>query len=495
MDHNMKLYLSKSLYVKGLQCHKALWLQKFQPELQDEISESQQATFDSGTGVGILARDLFPGGLLIPYDGLTHAEQLTMTRNAISKGVPTIYEATTSHDDVFIKADILHKIDDEWELYEVKSSTGMKEQYLNDIAVQYYVLAGIGLNLSKICLVHINTEYVRSGDIDPQKLFFILDVTEDIKAIQPRVVDNIQAMRTMLQADIPNVDIGKHCDEPYACSFKGHCWSHIPSPSVFDYRDKGKPNGFALYQQGIFKMADVPPAFLGWRQKLQLDGLLYQKNHVDINVVRKFIESLWYPLCFVDFETTLMFPIPMYDGTRPYQQVPFQYSVHVIHEPGGELKHHEFLADGATNPRKEFLERLLAIVPRNACVLVWNQGFEISRLKELAEVFPEKNNEIDHIINNIRDLMIPFRDKSIYNWQFDGSYSIKAVLPALVSELSYDNLDINDGGMASSAWVRMIQSNNDEEKSAIRKQLLQYCNLDTLAMVRILKEMEKLVNM
>lgn len=489
----MKPPLSKSLYIKGLQCHKALWLQKFQPELQDEISESQQAAFDSGTEVGILARGLFPGGLLIPYDELTYAEQLTMTKNAISEGVPTIYEATFSNDDTFIKADILHKIDNGWELYEVKSSTGMKEQYLDDIAVQYYVITGIGLNLSKACLVYINTEYVRSGDIDPQKLFSTLDVTEEVKAVQPEVVANIQAMRSMLQADIPNIDIGKYCDEPYTCSFKGHCWSHMPSPSVFDYKDKGKPNGFALYQQGIVKMEDVPPAFLGWRQKLQLDGLVYQKNHVDIDVVRKFIESLWYPLCFMDFETTFMFPIPMYDGIRPYQQVPFQFSAHVLHEPEGELEHHEFLADGATNPQKEFLERLLAIVPKNACVLVWNQGFEISRLKELAEALPDKSSEIDHIINNIRDLMIPFRDKSIYHWQFNGAYSIKAVLPALVPQLSYDNLEISDGEVASSAWLRMIQSNNDEEKSTIRKQLLQYCNLDSLAMVRILKEMENLI--
>ena len=185
-----------------------------------------------------------------------------------------------------------------------------------------------------------------------------------------------------------------------------------------------------------------------------------------------------------------MVRIPIYDGTRPYQQVPFQYSVHVLREPGGELEHYEFLADGSTNPQKEFLERLLAIVPHTACVLVWNQGFEIPRLKELAAAFPEKSSEIDHLINNICDLMIPFRNKSIYHWQFDGLYTLKAVLPALVPELSHDNLDISDGGMASSEWMRMVQSNDDdEEKSVIRKQLLQYCHLDTLAMVRILERM------
>jgi hypothetical protein len=238
-------------------------------------------------------------------------------------------------------------------------------------------------------------------------------------------------------------------------------------------------------------MENVSPDILGWRQKMQLDGMLHQKNHIDVDAVHQFIESLWYPICFMDFETTYMVPIPMYDGIRPYQMVPFQYSVHVLHEPGGELVHHEFLADGSTNPQKEFLEQLLAIVPRNACILVWNQGFEIPRLKELAEAFPEKSGKIDHIINNIRDLMIPFRDKSIYHWQFNGSYSLKDVLPALVPELSYDNLEISVGGMASSAWLHMIQSKDEEEKSTIRKQLLQYCHLDTFAMVKILEKMKR----
>jgi hypothetical protein len=219
---------------------------------------------------------------------------------------------------------------------------------------------------------------------------------------------------------------------------------------------------------------------------LQLDGLLYQKNHADVDVVRAFIESLCYPLCFMDFEPTFMIPIPMYDGTRPYQLIPFQFSLHIMDNPDSELSHYEFLADGKDNPQKEFLEKLLAAIPRNACILVWNKSFEIQRLKELADTFPEKKADIDAIIGNIRDLMIPFRDKSIYHWKFNGSYSIKSVLPALVPELSYDNLEISNSGMASYSWLGMVQSNDDTEKEVLRNQLLQYCYLDTLAMVRIL---------
>lgn len=483
-------YLSKSLFIRGLKCHKALYLQKFRPELKDDVSEMTQRGFDVGNDVGSLSQQLFPGGAIVPYEGLSHAEQLDMTQSLIRQGLKTIYEATFSHDDVLVKVDILHLGENGWEIYEVKASSSQKDYHVNDLSVQYYVVAGTGLPVVRACLVHINKHYVRNGDIEADKLFTMVDLTETAKDKEPFIRKEIEKQRSMLSADEPVIDIGPHCAEPFACDFHGHCWSHIPSPSVFDYRDVGKPNGFRLYQQGIVRMEDVPLDSLGWRQKMQLDGVLHQKNHIDVDAVRNFTDSLWYPLYFMDYETTFMTPIPMFDDTWPYQQVPFQFSMHVIQEPGGELEHHVFLADGATNPQKEFLEKLLAIIPRNACILVWNQGFEIPRLKELAEAFPEKSGEIDHLINSIRDLMIPFRDKSIYHWQFNGSYSIKVVLPALAPELSYDNLDINDGGMAASAWVRMIQSNDEQEKSVIRKQLLQYCHLDTLAMVRILEKMK-----
>jgi hypothetical protein len=483
-------YLSKSLFVRGVRCHKSLYLHKYRPELKDEVSEETEKRFAGGYEIGDLAQGLFPGGVIVPYEGLSHSEQIDMTQTLIEQGIEIIYEATFSHNGVFVKADILRRGNNGWEVYEVKSSASVKDYHVNDASVQYYVISGTGLPVMKVFVVHINTGYVRHGEIALEKLFKIVDITDTAKGKESFIVEELQKQRRMLQGDEPAIDIGPQCSEYYACDFIGHCWSHIPSPSVFDYRGTGKPNGFSLCQQGIVKMEDVSPDILGWRQKMQLDGLLHQKNSFDVDAVQKFIESLWRPLYFMDFETTFMVPIPMYDGIRPYQQVPFQFSVHVIHEPGGELEHHEFLADGAANPQKEFLERLLTIVPRNACVLVWNQTFEISRLKELAEAFPERSIEIDNIINNIRDLMIPFRDKSIYHWQFDGSYSLKAVLPALVPELSHDNLEISDGGMASSAWLHMIQSKDEEEKSAIRKQLLQYCHLDTFAMVKILEKMK-----
>ena len=487
-------YLSKSLYIKGLQCHKALWLHKNRPELKSKPSAAQKAAFDSGTDVGILAQKLFPGGIEVPYDGLTHAEQLSRTQELIAGGATTIYEATFSYDNVLVKVDILHKGETGWEIYEVKSSTECKEVYLNDIAVQCYVVASSGLPITRACLVHINKRYVRYGDIEVEKLFTILDVTEKVLARQANVPDKLTAMREPLGQDIPAIDIGPHCEKPYLCDFKAHCWSHIPADSVFALRDHGKPDPFKLYRQGIIHMRDVPTEKLGWRQRLQMDGFLHQKNVVKIEAVSKFIDALWYPLCFLDFETTYLNAVPLFDGTTPNQQIPFQYSLHILDKPGAALRHQEFLAAADKNPQEALLQSLLAALPKDACVLTWNQAFEKGRLEELSKYSPAHKQEISDILKNIRDLMAPFRRKDIYHWQFAGSYSIKAVLPALVPELSYKGLAVSNGEIAASSWLRMRQESDNLQIAELRQQLLEYCHLDTLAMVRILEKMREMVN-
>jgi len=486
------LYLSKSLYLTGLQCHKALWLHKYKPELKDEVSPEQKSMFDFGAEVGRYAQELFPGGILVPYGDLSHSQQLAMTQSAISNGASTIYEGAFSYNDVFIKADILRLGPDGWELYEVKSSANLKEQYPDDIAIQYHVISGAGLPLPKACLVHLNTNYVRQGPIDVEQLFTIVELTDKIRGMQSDVAAKLTAMKAMLQGSLPEMDISPNCDDPHTCAFHGHCWAHIPENSVFDFRGTGRPNAFELYRKGIVRMEDVPADSLGWRQKLQLDGLRYQKNHIDKKAVKAFLDSFWFPLCFMDFETTYMVPIPLFDGMRPYEQLPFQFSLHVVEKEGEDPVHYAFLAKDLKNPCEKFLSNLLAVIPPGACILTWNKTFEVQRLQGLAARFPEKGAEIIAIVENIIDLMAPFRDKSIYHWKLKGSYSIKAVLPALVNGYSYENLPINSGDMASAAWVRMIQEPDLNEQRRLYSELLEYCHLDTLAMVLILKEMRQI---
>lgn len=487
------LSLSKSQYIRGLQCPKSLWLYKSRPDLRDAVDQGRQAVFDSGTDVGKLAQDLFPGGVEIAFDDGTLEEQIARTREMMSAGVSVLYEATFRHSGILAKADILRRTAEGWELYEVKSSTGLKDIYLEDIAVQYHVLKGAGIPIVRAGLVHINTGYIRQGALEPENLFAIRDLTDPVIAHQPVVEANLERLRAALTGGEIESDIGPHCFDPYECDFRGHCWSHIPENSVFDLRDHGRPDAFELYRRGIVHLMDVPSKELGWRQQLQVDGTLRRQNRVDIETVRSFLESLWYPLCFLDFETTYLTPVPLFDGTRPYEQVPFQFSLHVIDGPGAEPRHSAFLASPDEDPQAEFMRALFAALPENACILTYNQVFEIRILKELAHRLPHWRSAVDGITANVRDLMVPFRKRSVYLWPQNGSYSIKAVLPAMVPELSYEGLPVADGAAASQAYLRMRASGDDAERETLRSHLLSYCHLDTWGMVRIVEKLQEMI--
>ncbi|MEE8328970.1 MAG: DUF2779 domain-containing protein [Thermodesulfovibrionia bacterium] len=485
----VNISLSKSSFIRGLQCRKSLYLLKHHPELRDEISEAQQAIFQSGINVGIYAQKLFPGGVEIPFDKGSLSKQLALTKSEIKKRTKTLYEASFLHDNVFVKVDIVHKDKRGWALYEVKSSTGERDVYLDDVAVQYYVLKGTGLPVSKAFIVHINNKYVRKGKIEIKKLFKILDVTKRVEAKQDFIKGELAKQKKMLKGDIPQIDIGKYCSQPYECDFQGHCWQHIPENSIFDLRGRGV-NKFDLYKQGIVHLKNIPLDSLNHHQGIQAHATLKKKILVDKGEIKKFIDSLWYPLYFLDFET-FDCAIPPYDGLRPYQKVPFQYSLDYLEKKGGKIGHHEYLAPPNTDPRKEIIARLIKEIPQDACVLAYNMSFEKGVLKQLAEWFPEYMGKTDRIISNIRDLAAPFKSKDYYHYKMNGSFSIKKVLPILVPELSYDDMEICEGGMVSEAYMTMCQSADPSEVEQIRKGLQEYCRLDTLGMVKIVKKLEK----
>jgi hypothetical protein len=493
MNKKISTYLSKSLFIRGLQCHKSLYLHKYHPGLKDEISEKQEALFQTGVNVGIYAQKLFPGGVEIPFDNVSLSKQIKRTMIEIENGAKVIYEAAFSYDNVFVKVDILRKTENGWEIHEVKGSTGVKDVHYDDIAVQYYVLKGSGLSVSKTFLVHINNQYVRQGEIEVDKLFTIQDLSNDVIEKQTSIKNEIDKMRRMLKSQEPNIDIGEHCTDPYDCDFCGYCWKHIPEDSVFNLKGIG-PNKFDLYRQGIIRLEDIPRDILSHNQRIQLEGTLDKKNITDKAAVKEFLDTLWFPICFLDFETTFMVPIPMFDETRPYQQVPFQYSLHYLEKENAELQHYEYLAPAHVDPRKELLDKLLKEIPETACVLVYNKTFEIGVLNDLAKWFSEYFDQIENIIRNVRDLMIPFRRKDIYRWEMGGSYSIKYVLPALVPELSYDDMEISDGGIASNAWLSMRDLEDLDETERIRKALLEYCKLDTLGIVKIIEKLKTICN-
>lgn len=476
--------ISKSRYIRGLQCHKSLWLYTHKRELREE-SSATLATFKQGHDVGELARDIFPGGVLIPFEGVSFADQISMTLKAM-KTAKVIYEAAFCHDGVFVKADILRKVSRGWELYEVKSSCKITDVYLNDIAVQHYVITSSGVPIRKAFVTYLNKKYVRKGNIDIAALFISQDVTADINERQPEIKKEISRQQKMLGGKQPDIDIGPYCDKPYSCDFKGHCWSHIPENSVFGLAGNGV-NKFKLYQDGIVKMADIPLERLKGLQLQQVDLLRRKITDVNRDQLKAFLNDIWYPLYYLDFETFLA-AVPPYDGLGPYQQIPFQYSLHIQKRPGGKLYHKEFLAKPNCDPRKELLDNLLEEIPKEACVLVYYQAFEKSRLKELAQQYPRKAKQINSIIENVRDLWAPFKERALYSWEQHGSHSIKKVLPAFVKDMSYEGLEVGDGGEAIQAYHQMCAVADDPKAlGKIRKALFEYCCQDTLAMVRLLE--------
>jgi hypothetical protein len=470
--------------MKGRQCHKALWLVTHKPDLREE-SEAVTQAFTQGHKVGDLAQAIFPGGVLIPFDDLTFDEQLQRTQKALATA-KVIYEAAFMHNGVFVKADIIRKVRGGWELYEVKGSSKVKDIYLDDTAVQYHIITGTGLTVTKAFVVHLNTSYRRKGELDLDKLFTRHNVTDEVLERQAAVKKEIARQKRMLGGKMPDIDIGPWCSDPYECDFNCHCWKDIPEDSVFDLAGKGVDT-FELYEQGIEELKDIPLNLLKGKQLQQVEATRGKKTIVEKKPLREFLDTLRYPLYFLDFET-FMDGIPPYNGMRPFQQVPFQYSLHWQKKAGGTVFHTEYLAKPSVDPRKEIAERLLKDIPDGACVMAYWKSFEAGRIKELAEMFPGKKNRLLSIIDNMVDLIEPFKAHHLYSWKQKGSHSIKAVLPAFVKGMSYDEMEIGDGGAAMEAYHRMCDcADKPKELAKVRKDLLEYCRQDTLAMVKLLE--------
>ena len=488
----MKSRLSKSTFIRGLQCEKSLYLYKHHYRLKDPIPESLQAVFDQGTNIGLLAQELFPNGVdASPENHFKMVESVGKTIDYISQGQTIIYEATFLYNDVLAALDILVKDNDGWKAYEVKSSTKVSETYIKDAAIQYYTITNSGIDLKDISIVHINNQYTKDGELDIHQLFTIESVYDQVLEFLPRIPNEVRRLKNVIESlEVPKVDIGNHCSDPYDCDFKGTCWKHIPDYSVFDISRLNKDKKFDLYNQGVLTLNDIDlsQTDLNPNQVLQVQCELSGSSHIDTNEIRNFTSGLNYPLYFLDFET-IGPSVPIYDGSRPYQQLVFQYSLHIQETPTSELQHREYLADPTRDPRIGFIEQLIKDCGNSGDILVYNIGFEKGKLNDLIDVFPKCFNELRGIVSRLKDLMIPFQQKWYYTPEMKGSYSIKSVLPALVPELSYNDLDIKEGGTASNTFLSMVNGTFKGNVEETRRQLLEYCELDTFAMVRILEKL------
>lgn len=448
--------LSKSQYIRGLQCEKSLWLHKYRPDLR-KISQQSDVTMTTGITVGELAHDLFPNGESIQFDSKDFQGMVRKTKELIEQGAKTIYEASFSHDGVFVMCDILHKEGDGWQMIEVKSATNVKEYYLNDIAMQWYTLSCCNIPLSSACVAVIDSSYTRNGDLEVDKLFKIIDVTLDAQSRQEDVSRNLMRLNPILEGEMPEILIGSHCNDPFGCDYIDHCWKDVPSVSVFDLYRLNSNKKFEAWHAGVSIDNADEKMSLTKIQQLQVEAFRDKQVRIDSQKIEQFIERLVYPLAYFDFET-FMDAIPRFNAQRPYQQMPFQYSLH-IEQIDGRLEHKEFLADERYDPRRELAERMLQDLPQSGSIIAFNQSFEITRIRELAEMFSDLKEPLLALVPRFIDLIDPFRSLAYYHPDFNGSFSIKSVLPAMFpddNELSYKTLGIKNGGMAMETYAALF---------------------------------------
>ena len=488
--------LSKSLYTKAIQCPKALWLKKYKKEVLTPPDATAQARFETGDIVGDLACDLFPAGKEVIYDPNDFDGMVETTERWMDEGIEHIYEATFLYEGILVLVDVLKIMPNGVEIYEVKSSSSVKDIYLHDVSIQLYVLKQLGYTVMSSNIIHIDSEYIRGDELDLKGLFKIVDVSDEVNALQENIPNRLEEYETYLadRDNEPDIDIGSHCNKPYECDAKAYCWKvqrNIPDYSMFNIFNLGSKKQIELYEQGIIKVEDIPSDFpMTAIQKQKVKNWKEQKAFIDNENVKTFINTLSYPIYHLDFETFQQ-AIPEWKGISPYQQIPFQYSLHIEHADG-LLEHKEFLSIDGVDPRYALVKRLIEDIPTDVTVLAYNMSFEKGVNTRLADSFPEFREHLLAINDNVKDLMFPFQKKYYVTPQMQGSYSIKYVLPSLVPEMAkaYKSLSgIQNGSDAMNAFPK-LSNMGPEEKADTRRSLLEYCKLDTLAMVEVLKELK-----
>ena len=494
----MSMGLSKSKYTRGVQCPKMLWMERHMPEQFDE-SVMNEAILLTGSAVGDVAMGYYGDYVEIPFDPSDWDGMIARTRELVAAGTPVVCEATFSYDYNLCMVDILRVEPDGVHIVEVKSSTHLNDIYYHDMAYQTWVLKNCGLNVKSVSLMHLNNQYVRRGELDLQQLYVVEDCTDEVFGMLDEVGERVDAIKEIAGHDQePDIGIGLQCKNPYECGYRGWCWRHLPGPSVFDLNRMQQKKAFDLINRGIVSLEDAASAGVATsvRQQVQVDCVAEGVDEViDRRGVAAFLDTLSFPLYFLDFET-MQPAIPPFDGVRPYQQIPTQYSLHVLRSADAKLEHYEFLADAHGDPRRSVAEHLVADIPEGVCSLAYNMGFEKGRIRELASAFPDLSDHLLDIADNMCDLLVPFSKGWYYARAMGGSNSIKAVLPALFPndpELDYHALEgVHNGSEAMNAFEAMADM-SPEEEAITREQLLRYCELDTLAMVKIWQKLREAI--
>jgi uncharacterized protein Smg (DUF494 family) len=441
--------ISKSTYLIGLQCPLWLWKQVKEPESLLEPDDFTKSLFETGYEVEQLANTLFK-------------------KESLQK--------TITFKDCQARLDVL----DNGELIEIKSSNEVKKIHHEDLAFQLYLCQKNNIEVKSCFVLHLNNEYIKQGDIDTQQLFLKTDVTEEVLTLLPFVEEKLQRIRDIIAGDCPSPV--HQCKPAYSCPAHEQYFKELPLGNVFEL-SRGKAKAFKLAQQGIFDLKEITSQIkLTDKQYIQCECAKSGQPYIHKAKINAFLESLEYPIYYLDFET-VSFAIPKWDGTRPYQQICVQHSCHIEHEDG-KIEHKEFLFETGTHPSKPFAENLREVLGDKGSIVVYNQSFEEGRLKELARDYPEFEEWINQIRERLVDLLVPFREFAHYHPSQKGSASIKKVLPTL-TDLDYSDLEVANGSTAMRELAKLVDVDNPE----MRKHLLKYCELDTWAEVEIVRKL------
>jgi hypothetical protein len=481
--------LTKTTYLTYSQCAKAFWLTIHQPHLAAPPDPATRRRLRAGQEVDELARVEFPNGRLIPYR--PHPEAMAkLTAQAIAAGSDTLFQATFAPADLLVKVDILTQAAPgppatSWHLIEVKSGTSYKpEDHLPDVAFQVYVLQQAGLAVTQASVMHLNRDY-RHGNSDGNGLFSLTDITGEVLDYLPQVAEAVDHMRqTAVLPHSPEVSIGRHCKKPNQCPFYDHCWQDVTGWTIYDIPYLKRPQEKALEAAGIRDVVNIPPDFSLGHKRAAAFVACVKEAQIDIEreAIQARLDELVYPLYFFDFET-IDYAVPIFDGCKPYQQAPFQYSCHVLTEVG-ELTHRDYLHTSTDDPRRPLVESLLDHIGPSGHLVAYNISFERAVLRHLAHQFPEYGNRLLDMADRLWDQLAIFR-RHYQHHGFARSNSLKAVLPVVVPELSYRSLAVQNGMEAQVVWEEMIACTDAVEKQRMVTQLRNYCHLDTLAMVKI----------